>query len=183
MGSTTPNLALRYPYVTDVISHTNESQLADDIATALGTMDTARTTALKMPTFYGQRNATQSMAVSVETKLQMDTEVEDTHGMINIGTDATRVTCTAQSGAGVYEFSLMFAATMTSWTRGDLILSKNGVFVTQQELFSPITSDRYGLHVQVAMIVTDFIQFGCYHEGGGTTNTSYFEIRGHKVSV
>lgn len=183
MGNTTPGLALRYGYDGDVITHATVANLADDIAAQLTAADTARAAALRRPVFYGRRAlGTQNLPVSTTVIVQMDQEIFDTHGMINLGTDNTKISCVAGSGAGIYELTMMARCTTTSWTKGEWAILKNGVVVVQQTVLAP-SSNNHAAPLQVALGVGDYAQVSLYHEGGGTTTLNYIEIRGRKVSA
>lgn len=184
MGSTTPGVALRYAYDGDVITHATVANLADDIASKLDLADTARSSALKRPVWYGRRVLTPlNVPVTTVTVVPMDQEIIDTHNMIDVaGANPSRITVNSTSGAGVYELSLMARVTTTSWSKGEWIIRKNGATIMQQTIYLP-RSVSHAVSVQVPMIVGDYLEGALYHEGGGTTTSQNIELRGHKVSA
>lgn len=183
MGSTTPGLALRYGYDGDVITHATVANLADDIATQLTAADTARAAALRRPVFYGRRAlSTQNLPVNTTVIMSMDQEIFDTHGMIDLPADNTKISCVAGSGAGVYEITMMARCTTTGWTKGEWAIIKNSTVVVQQTIIAP-TANNHSAPLEVALGVGDFLQVSLYHEGGGTTTLNYCELRGRKVSA
>jgi hypothetical protein len=185
MAGITDTQSLRFGQVTDPISWTMQRDLADDIAAQLDAADTARTAALKRPTAMARRSASLSIPVAPTiTTVTFDQEVAgDTYNMIDLATQATRITVSAAAGAGVYMAQAVLQGSYTSWTRGDLILSRTGVFYGQRTWYSPQDLNVLSACWMVNMpSVGDYFTLGVYHEGGGSTGTVDISLRVFKIS-
>lgn len=184
MPGTTDTQSLRFGTVDDVITHTMQANLADDIATQLNSADTARTAALTRATArVGRLSSTFTLPVSAVTVVTMDLLTWDTHGMVNLGTQPQRVTTTASSGAGLYHATVTAQVDTTGWTKGDLIINKNGGFYAQRTWWGPQNLDTL-LHEAFVPLdaVSDYLTFALYHEGGGSTTVYSVEAWVQKVT-
>lgn len=183
MASVTDTQSLRFGQVTDVLSHTMMRDLADDTAVQLDNADAARTTALKRPMVKIQRNGSLAIPVTTIVIIPWDIETTDTHGMVDIPTQPTRVTAVAAAGSGLYLVEIDVLSDMTSWTRADVLLRRNGTFYTQKSFYQP----QNFTHLQVSTFmdldtVGQYLEVGLYHEGGGTTNTLTVDCRVFKAT-
>jgi hypothetical protein len=180
MAGTTPTQSIRYGELPDVLSHTVLANLADDVATQLDAADLARTHALKTPYANVDRNAIDTVPVSTVKTITWDSLVTDTHGMVNLGLQPTRLTCSASSGAGLYHVVVNATVDTTAWTRGNIAFRKNTVMFVSRDFYQPV--NQLSFETVVALAVTDFIECHVFHEGGGTTSLFGANIRIQKVS-
>jgi hypothetical protein len=180
MASTTPTQSLRFAQVGDVLTYTALANLADDVATQLDAADVARTHALKTPYANVDRNATINVPVTTVTTITWDSLVTDTHSMINLGTQPTRMTVSASGGAGLYHVVIQAVVDVTGWTRGDISLRKNGTQFISRDYYHPI--NQMSIETVVNLAVADYIECHVYHEGGGTTTLFSANGRIQKVS-
>jgi hypothetical protein len=181
MANTTPTQSIRYAEVPDVLTHTALANLADDVATQLDAADTARTHALKTPYANIDRNATLALPVTTVVTIPWDSLVTDTHGMVNLGLNPTRITVSASAGAGLYQVIVgNTSLDTTGWTRGDISFRKNGTQFVSKDFFQPINAMNF--ETIVSMAVADYIECHIWHEGGGTTTLFSANIRMQKVS-
>src|SRR6188474_2429096 len=104
MGGTTNSQAFRYPYIDEVVTDVSTKNLADDIAAELTTtQDVNRLKALKRPIAKASRqSSTQNFADGVNTIVTFDTEVADSDGFINLGTNANRIIIPSSAFTGIY---------------------------------------------------------------------------------
>lgn len=183
MGTTTPTQSLRYAYVTDVISHTASKDLADDVAAQLDAADVARTAALKRPIAKARRTAAQSIVDSSFVTVTFDTEVWDTHAMIDIAGQPTRITCGATAGIGIYLVrARVNTIAGTGFTRSDIGILKNGVVKHQNEQWGAVTDEMYCAGHVALGATTDFLTMTIRHIGGGTINASFIELTAQKIA-
>lgn len=180
MASTTPTQSLRFAEVPDILSHTVLANLADDVATQLDAADLARTHALKTPYANVDRNAVLNVPVTTVTTIPWDSINTDTHSMVNLGLQPTRITVGATAGAGLYHVVVTVQVDTTGWTRGDISLRKNNVQFVSRDLYQPV--NQMAIETEVSMALTDYIECHVYHEGGGTTTLFSANIRMQKVS-
>jgi hypothetical protein len=182
MAGVTDTQSLRFGQVSDVIDHTTVKNLADDIASRLDTQDLARTKALTRPEVYVQRNAALSVPVSTITVVPWDSEQIDTHAMVDLVGQPTRVTCGATAGTGIYLVGFYVSIDTTGWTRGDLLISINGIQYARRTWWGPVSGVGMWLDTQVYLsATTDFITGSILHEGGGSTSTFQATMRVQKV--
>lgn len=183
MSGTTDTQSLRFGQLDDIITHTMIKNLADDMAVQLDAADVARTHALKRPQALANRGATFTVAATTIQVVTFDTVGWDTHSMINLGTQPTRVTVGATAGAGRYETSLYVFTDTTGWTKGDLIVNKNGSFYAQKTWWGPQSLDYLDIQVMLPMLsITDFLTFAIYHEGGAATTVFGVDAFVQKIS-
>lgn len=183
MGGTTDTQSLRYGTVDDVISYLMQANLADDIATQLNAADTARTAGLHRPQVNITRNAALAIPVSTTTAVPYDTLNQDTHGMVNLGTQPTRVTCNASAGTGIYHVRFDASVDTTGWTKADLTVYKNGAFYDGRTFWGPQTFAPMEFETFVYLnLTTDFITTNIYHDGGGSTNTNQVFLYVQKIA-
>jgi hypothetical protein len=180
MSGTTPTQSIRFAEIPDVLSHTVLANLADDVATQLDAADTARTHALKTPFVNIDRNATVNVPVTTVTTISWDSLITDTHAQVNLGTNPTRITCSATAGAGLYQVVVNVTVDTTGWTRGDIAFRKNNTIFTSRDFYQPV--NQMSFETIVALAVNDYIEAHVYHEGGGTTTLFGANIRMQKVS-
>lgn len=185
MAGVTDTQSLRFGQVSDVITHTMVRDLADDIAVQLDAADAARLVAQKRPVAWARRALTaQSLPVGLPAVITFDQELVDTHSMIDLATQPTRITCGATAGTGIYLVQVNLVAFMAAWGRGDLGVRKNGTTPQVQKAFiSPL--DLVGHHASMLInfaATTDYVEMTTYHESGGATNTSVAWMRVTKIT-
>lgn len=183
MAGVTDTQSIRFGQDTDVIDHTLLKNLADDVAVQLDAADVARTAALKRPAVFLQRLAVLALPAAASTVVPYDTLNYDTHGMVNLGGQPTRVTVSASSGAGIYMVhAVPISWDKTGWTRADVIVSKNGTPYMQRTLWGPQSTMAVQGMVFLGT-VGDYIETLIYHESGGTTNLSVMNLYVWKVAT
>lgn len=179
----TDTQSLRFGQVTDVITHTMQQNLADDIAAQLDLADTARTAALKRPIARVQRGTALAIPVTTVTVVPWVTELTDTHAMVDIATQPTRITAGATAGTGAYIVQADLQGSYTGWTRADLLIYKNGAVYAQRTWFTPQDFNILAITTMVNFgVVGDFVDLRIYHEGGGSTNTLTVNMNATKIS-
>ena len=182
MAGVTDTQSIRFGQVTDVQTHTMIANEADDIATQLDAADLARTAALKRPTAWSKRSAVIAIPVTSQTLIQMDTEVWDTHSMVDIAGLPFRVVVGATAGAGVYLVQAETNGDYTGWTTAIIAIQKNGTDWVSKRFHLPQTGEVLGLQMLVDMALNDYFTMTIYHEGGGTTNAFSCNLRACKMS-
>lgn len=183
MPGVTDTQALRFGLVADPIDFAMVRNLADDIAAQLDAADLARTKALKRPVAWSQRSSALALPVNTMTSVPFQVEIWDTHAMVDIPTQPSRIVASATAGTGVYMFMMRASADTTGWTRGDLALFKNGALHTQRTLHTPQNfTPMYHSAIINLGVVGDFVSCSIYHEGGGSTNTSEVNLMCWKIS-
>lgn len=169
MAGTTDTQSLRFGQVTDVISHTMQANLADDIAVQLDAADVARAATLKGPV-AGASRGSMNLPVGVAQLVTFTSEMFDTHGMIDIATQPTRLTVPSSAVAGIFEVHFEALWDTTGWTRGDIYFYKNGGFYSQRTWYAPQSLGTVRFTSQVWLGASgDYLQVYVSHEGGGTT--------------
>lgn len=183
MAGVTDTQSIRFGQVSDVVTHTMVANEADDIAVQLDAADLARTHALKRPQAYVSRSASFNLPVSTITVVTFDVINWDTHSMVNLATFPQRVTVGATAGTGIYHCYVRATPDTTSWTKGDVILQKNGAFHMQKTAWQPVSFSTIAAEFFVNMaLTTDYLSVAMYHEGGGTTAVSGVEFYVQKIS-
>lgn len=183
MSGTTDTQSLRYGTVNDVISHLTVANLADDIAAQLDAADTARTHALKRPTVGLLATSTFSLPVSTVTVVTFNSLQWDSHSMVNLGTFPQRITLNASAGTGLYHVYVSATCDTTGWTKGDVIVQKNGSTYDQKTFWGPVSNVGLDMETFVQMdVVTDYFTFALYHEGGGSTTVFEVDVYLQKIS-
>lgn len=180
MAGTTDTQSLRFGQVDDIITHTMIANLADDIAVQLNAADTARTKALTRPQVQIVRNAALALPASAFTAVPFDSEIIDTHAMVDLVGQPQRVTCGATAGIGTYHVMAEANVDTTGWTRGDIVINKNGSFYDQRTFWGPLSLLNMETFVYFGAI-TDYVSISIYHEAGGTTNTNTVYLYVQKV--
>lgn len=171
MAGVTDTQSLRFGQVTDVITHTMIANLADDFATKLDAVDAVRAAVLRRPVAWARKNNITPLAVNTQTTVAFDTKLADTHGMIDLVGQPTRITATSLAGPGFYVVEAAATCDSASWTRGDISIFKDGAVAAQRTLISPVSlCDMTVTAIIWLGVVTDFLDMRLYHEGGGTTN-------------
>jgi hypothetical protein len=166
----TDTQSLRFGVDGESISYTTQRDLADDIATQLDAADALRNAVLRLPVVQLRRGAALAIPVTTITTIPWDTELEDSHGMWDAGSP-TRVTAVAAAGTGLYMIDLFSQSDMTSWTRADLLLRRNGTFYSQKSYYNPQNFDWLQATWMIDLdTVGHYFEVAIYHEGGGTTN-------------
>lgn len=183
MAGTTDTQSLRFGQVPDVIDHTMIKNLADDIAVQLDAADLARTAALKRAAASISRTATFTVAVSTIQVVTFDTLNWDTHSMVNLGTQPQRYTVGATAGPGTYYVAMYVFTDTASWTKGDLLINKNGSLYAQRTWWGPQVLDYLFIDAILPLdVITDFLTFSIYHEGGGSTTVFAVDTYLQKIS-
>lgn len=186
MPGLTDTQSLRFGVEADPISYTMQRDLADDIAAQLDAADVLRTAVLKLPVVSLRRNAALAIPVTTATPIPWDVEVEDSHNMVDLATQPTRVTAVAAAGTGLYMLDVFLQCDMTSWTRADIMLQRNGTFYSQKSYYNPQNFDWLSATWMIDLdTVGHYFTVGLYHEGGGTTNLlgGVGELKVFKVST
>jgi hypothetical protein len=177
MPGVTATQSLRYGYVTDPVSYTMQRDLADDIAAQLDAADVLRTAAMKKPVVFASRNTALTLPNLTLTTVPFTSSQYNTHGMVDIATQPTRITVTAAAGAGQYLVETHIQWTYAGWTRGDITILRNGVFYAQKTWVSPQDQDVLQFTTMVDMPnIGDYLSMQVYHEGGGTSG-DWFHMR------
>ena len=177
MPGVTSTQNLRFGYVTDPQDWTMQRNLADDMARELDAADVAKAAALGRPAVHVRRNATLALGDGATVLVPMDSEIYDTHGMVDVaGANPSRVTVTASSGTGHYFASGIVTANTTGWTRGDIQLSRNGTIQRSRTLwFQPGGSINVSGIVYLGT-VGDYLDLRVFHTGGGSTNATFVQF-------
>lgn len=182
MAGTTDTQSLRFGQVTDVMTHTMLANLADDIAAQLDLADAAQASVLKRPVVFVRRLASQPTVAGVQAPITFDDLPTDTHAMVDLATQPTRITVNASAGAGMYMFHAKVSAQtgVGTWTAGHLSLYKNAVQISQRTAYAQ--RNDITITAQVLMNVTDFMQVRYQHDGTGTPNITFAECWVHKLN-
>jgi hypothetical protein len=185
MAGTTDTQGLRFGEITDPISHTTLASLADDIATQLDQADAAATAALKRPVVFVRRVTGQSITANAQAVVTFDNLVYDTHGMVNLGSQPTRVTAVSAAGLGVYTFQARVSAQFSSgtWTAGHISVWKNGTTNLGQRMQWAPRSDMSITCRAFLANVGDYVDLRFEHDGSGTLNITLAEFWVSKVSL
>lgn len=183
MGGTTNSQAFRYPYIDEVVTDVSTKNLADDIAAKLTTpQDVNRLAALKRPVAKAARIlSSQNIADGVATTITFDTEVYDTDGLINLGTNAQRITVPAGKTGIYYVVGRVEVAGGGAWSVGELLVAKNGGTWARRKYFAPV--DVLLCKGLVFMGgAGDFLEMQIIHTGGGTTAASFLSMAVHRIT-
>lgn len=172
MAGVTPTQSLRYGQVTDVVAHTFQADLADDIDTQLQAAITARNAARLRPRATARRVLTSlSVAATTLVVVPFDSEADDTNGMVDVATQPNRITCSASAGAGGYYVSgFVDSAAGSAFTRSDIQINRNGTQVLHRSYWGQVT--EMFVDGWVSLAVGDYLELAVYHEGGGTVSMS-----------
>jgi hypothetical protein len=185
VAGVTDTQSLRFGQVTDVITHTMQANLADDIATQLDAANTAAVPVLKPPVVYIRRNANQLFSVGVRAGIAFDAVIYDTNTMTNTGTQPLRAAIVgASSGIGTYMFDGMINLSTTgSCSAGHISFWKNGVTLLGQRTIwaqrGPVT---LGLQVYLGTL-GDYVEMHYQYDGTGTPTVIFAECWVHKLSL
>jgi hypothetical protein len=185
MPGTTDTQGLQYDLLTENVATATETgleRLAKGIATELDNADTARTTALKRPAARASRFLTvQSIPNNATTAITFDVENFDSHAMVNLGTNAQRVTITAGGGAGVYMVAARLDSIFTNNTgKVELLITKNGAELFRQTVFA----ESNGLAVAgiSLCIVGDFFGVSVFQNSGAARDADTVRLEVWKIS-
>lgn len=184
MAGTTDTQSLRFGQVTDVITHTMQANLADDIATQLDAADAAATSALKLPIVHVRRVASQGYTAGVRAAVIFDSEVTDTAGMVTIGVNPTRVTVVSGAGVGNYMFhGIVTLSTTGTTTVGHLSVFRNGVTLLGQRSMWAQRADISITLQAYAGSVGDYFELHYEYAGTGTPTLTFGQFWARKVSL
>jgi hypothetical protein len=187
MADVTPNFALRFPWIDEVITDASTKNLADDVAGVLtSTLDVARTLAKTRASAMGSRNLTsQSVTANTETTISMDNEFFDTDGLINIGTNATRITIPASMGGAYYvhaECDLMIGSV---WSSGQISITKNGTAWVRRKYWAASGQQMRNMQVSgiCSLVPTDFLTMTILFQGTPSpTSVQVVRLAGQRLS-
>lgn len=182
MGGTTNSQAFRYPYLNETVTDVSTKNLADDIAAKLTTpQDVNRLAALKRPVAKASRIASQNIADGVATTITFDTEIYDTDGLINLGTNAQRITVPAGKTGNYYAVARCEVAGGGAWSVGEILILKNGGTWARRKYFAPVDVLLCKGLIQMGG-AGDFLEVQIIHTGGGTTAASFISLAVHRVT-
>lgn len=174
MGGTTPNYAIRFPYIDETITDASTKNAADDIAAALSThLDASRDISLKRMAAVSERFNTQSFNANVETTIIQDNETLDTDAAISIAGQPTRITVPASMGGLYWVSGLIATVNGTSWSSGQVALAKNGTDFVRRKYWSAVTQQVTRLFItgQVILAAGDFVTMTCLFQGTPSPST------------
>lgn len=174
MGGTTPNYALRFPYIDETITDASTKNVADDIAAVLTSpLDAARNTSLKRASAVSERFATQSFAANTETAISQDNETYDTDGAINIAGQPTRITAPASMGGLYWVHAMVSTINGTAWTSGQIAIAKNGTDFVRRKYWSASGQHVSRLHLtgQIILAAGDFVTMTVLFQGTPNPST------------
>lgn len=175
MGGTTNSQGLRYPYVDEGVNNSNIGNLAADLATALDARDVQRALVVKRPIASVFRSANQSIAVNTDTTLIWDTVEVDPSGLVNLGTQPTRITVPS-TATGLWHVSFSGLIAGTSWTKTVLSIMVTGTVRAAKSFWSSDnTWPMFSAYVNVPS-AGDYIEMRIRHAGGGTDPISFYHM-------
>jgi|SRR6185436_12945033 len=171
MGGITDTQSIRFGVLGEPIDWKMLRDTADDIAAQLDLADAQALAALQMPAAIVRRGSTLAIPVTTLTLVPFTSEQQDTHAMVDIAGQPTRITASATAGPGLYTVQFIAQCDTTSWTRGDIQINLNGAFYTRRTFQAPQSFGWMQVTVQMWLsTVNDYVTFQMYHEGGGSTN-------------
>jgi hypothetical protein len=186
MSGITSARQIRYATLNDPTSSFFLEDTTRDIQRELDTLDGLKTTAMKRPVAIMHVNAP-TVAVTTATTINFTNEDVDTHGMIDIPTNAQRITVSSAAGAGLYYVVAQSQALVSgAWTLGEMTIRKNGGAVVRRDYYN--FNGQTSLRMYVASIVylgavADYVDLQVYHEGGATDNIGQTFLRAFKITV
>lgn len=184
MAGVTDTQSIRFGQVTDIITHTMQANLADDVAAQLDAADAASLLALKRPAVYVTR-ISQAFTAGVTASVSFDTIQYDTTGtQVNLGTFPTRVTVGATAGAGIYMVhGVATYSTTGSPTATNLSVLKNGTtLMGQRMIWGGVGALDLTLLVYAAN-TTDYFELQYLYIGSGTPTVTFGQFWVHKISL
>lgn len=181
MGGTTNSQALRFPYVDEVINSTNVQNLATDIASKLDVQDVSRSLITAKPIAVVSRSANQAFVVNTDTTIIWDTINLDTAGLVNLGTQPTRITVPS-TYTGLWEVTYSLFDIANGWTRTAISVMVTGVVRQTRTYYQ--SAYAFGSHTVLVNVPTanDYIEIRLRHAGGGTDSNSNFTCTAHMVA-
>jgi len=186
MSGITTARSIRFATLDDPISAAFLEDTAKDIARELDAADVLKTAAMKRPCAMVHTD-TFTVAVSTVTTVNFTTEDVDTHAMVNLGTNAQRITVSSSSGAGLYYVTAFSEAFDSSaWTMGEFTITKNGTGQVRRKYYNYNGSTTLKMHVSGIIhlgTVGDYVDLRVYHEGGGTDNLSSTWLKAFKITI
>lgn len=160
MGGTTPNYALRFPYIDETITDASTKNLADDVAAVLtNTLDVDRAKSLGRASGSWFRSGNQSVSANTETAIAGTSETFDTDGAIDIAGQPTRFTVPAGMG-GIYLAMVAITTPAASgWSSVQVALAKNGTDFVRRKYWTASGQEatRQLLTGQISLAAADFI--------------------------
>jgi hypothetical protein len=185
MSGITLARSIRYATLDDPISAAFLADTVTDIERELDALDVLKLAAMKRPCAIMHTNSF-SVAASTVTTVNFTTEDVDTHGMINIGTNAQRITVSSAAGAGLY-YVIAFTDAFNSgaWTLGEITMRKNAGVVARRKCYNFNGSTTVDLFVSGVMwlgAVNDFVDMTVYHEGGASDDISTTYLKAFKIT-
>lgn len=185
MPGTTDTQSLPYDLLSENVATATETgleRLAKAIATELDSADTARVAALKRAAARASRFLTvQSIPNNATTAITFDTENFDSHAMVNLGTNAQRITITAGGGAGVYRVAAHLDDMFTNNSgKVEIILTKNGSELFRQTQFAEANGMWVGGISDC--IVGDFFGVSLFQNSGAARDADTIRLEVWKIS-
>lgn len=180
MGAFTTSQALPYPWIDDLADPNQLRDLALAIDAKVVAHLAQRDIVRKRPYAKMAKLTSTTITTGVVTTLTFDTEIDDTHAIVNLGTNNTRFTIPA-SQAGVY-FVTVSAVNLVF-----------GVAVTSELTIRHNATDRYRKKGQAKghdnmaagylnMAVADFVDFQFWHDAGVNATIAAVYATIYKVS-
>lgn len=184
MAGTTDTQSIRFGQVTDIITHTMQANMADDIAAQLNAADAAALVALERPVAHVRRITSQGYTAGVRAAVSFDNEVYDTAGMFTVGVNPTRITAVSGAGTGNYMlFGTVTLSTTGTSTAGHLSIWKNGVtLLGQRTVWGQLQKNSITLQAY-AGAVGDYFEMHFEYAGSGTPSLTFAELFVRKVSL
>jgi hypothetical protein len=185
MSGITTARSIRFATLDDPVSDEFLADTVLDIERELDALDVLKVTAMKRPCAMMSTNSF-TVAVTTLTTVNFATEDVDTHGMINLGTSAQRITVSAAAGPGLY-YVLGFcdAFNSGSWTLGEITLRKNGGQTIRSKYYNYNGSTSVDMYVGGVIwlgAVNDYVDMTLYHEGGGTDDVGTTTLKAFKIT-
>jgi hypothetical protein len=185
MSGITSARSIRFATLDDPISAAFLADTTTDIQRELDALDVAKLAAMKRPCAIMHTNS-MVIPVTTVTIVNFSTEDVDTHGMINLGTNAQRITVSSAAGPGLYYvYAFTDAFNSGSWTLGELTIRKNGGQTLRSKAYNYNGNTTVDLSVSGVVwlgAVNDYVEVTVYHEGGGSDDISTTYLKAFKIT-
>lgn len=177
--------SIRFATLDDPVSAAFLETTTTDIQRELDTLDGLKTTAMKRPVAIMHVN-TLTIPVSTPTVVNFSVEDVDSHAMIDIPTNAQRITVSSAAGAGLYFVEAHTQAFASgNWTLGEFTLRKNGGGVVRKDYFNFNGASSIKMYVASMVYlgaVSDYVDVQVYHEGGATDDIGQTYLKATKIT-
>lgn len=185
MSGVTSARSIRYATLDDPISDAFLADTTTDIQRELDATDVLKVAAMKRPCAIMHTN---SMVIPLTTVTTVNFTIEDvdTHGLINLGTNAQRITIPNAAAAGLYYINAWTDAFNSSaWTLGELTIRKNGGQEIRRKTYN--FNGNTTVDIAVGGIVwlgaaADYVDITVYHEGGASDDISTTYLKAFKIT-